>query len=177
MGFNSLEFPGALVAKSTEISDLLPVLKADDRRLALAAYGDEARLKQDLASDYLFVEPALALAAAHAATGAPTYVYRFDGAPLAIRTSMGGAYHASERAFVFGNPDRAPRRATPAAIQLADRMNRTWSDFAKGKPPLSDWPRFAPDGSVLEWAESGDRVVPASSLAGAAFIEHLRGRP
>lgn len=100
-------------------------------------------------SDRVFHAPAALLAERCAATGAPTYSYRFDWAPPVIG-GLTGSFHALEIPFVFGTLRsgflRAVLGATTDARSLSNRMQGAWLSFARGASPahenLSEWLPF-----------------------------------
>lgn len=82
---------------------------------------------------------------------APAFLYRFDWVspgPIGART---GAAHATEIPLVFDQ--QKPTRLiddTPAGHQMADRMSRVWTQFARTGDPngagagLPPWPAYDP---------------------------------
>ncbi|MBB4369605.1 para-nitrobenzyl esterase [Bradyrhizobium sp. cir1] len=109
-------------------------------------YPDLAR-PSDLAArvytDKLFSEPVRLLARLHAATGAPTYRYRFAYVPEARRANPEGG-HGRELQFIFG------AEGVPGAgilsrrdREIASRMRTYWINFARsGDPNGPDLPRW-----------------------------------
>ncbi|MDA9404615.1 carboxylesterase/lipase family protein [Bradyrhizobium sp. CCBAU 45389] len=109
-------------------------------------YPDLAR-PSDLAArvytDKVFSEPVRLLARLHAATGAPTYRYRFAYVPEARRTNPEGG-HGRELQFIFG------AEGVPGAgilsrrdREVASRVRGYWINFAKnGDPNGPDLPRW-----------------------------------
>ncbi|OPY94774.1 esterase [Bradyrhizobium sacchari] len=101
-------------------------------------YPDLAR-PSDLAAraytDRVFSEPVRLLARLHAATGAPTFRYRFAYVPEARRASPEGG-HGRELQFIFG------AEGVPGAgilsrrdREIASRMRAYWINFAKSGDP------------------------------------------
>lgn len=130
---------------------------ADARRL-LALYREEraagdrsdpASLLFALETDRVFRIPALRLAEAQLAQGAPTWVYRFDWEVAALGGVL-GACHAVELPFVFGTlglKGIGPLLGDgPEARRLAGRTMDAWLAFAHtgepGHEALPAWPRY-----------------------------------
>ncbi|MGY8632162.1 carboxylesterase family protein [Bradyrhizobium sp. 14AA] len=109
-------------------------------------YPDLARPSDILArfyTDKLFSEPVRLLARLHAASGAPTFRYRFAYVPEARRANPDGG-HGRELQFIFG------AEGVPGAgilsrndREVASRMRAYWINFAKsGDPNGPDLPRW-----------------------------------
>lgn len=125
-------------------------------------------------TDRVFRRPAVELADAYAARGAPTWFYRFDRAPVVMADRI-GACHALELPFVFGtlrSPALRLAFAWPAgAHQVSDRMQAAWVAFARGGDPNDGsgdpWPRY----------RNGDgraRVFGGRDVEAAAATEPIR---
>ena len=104
----------------------------------------------ELQSATQFTCPSIALADGFAASGAPTYVYRFDR----IRTGDHGigAYHGAEIPYVFDTHD--PWLPTDEVDRgLTRRMMAYWLGFADRGDPNHDgapgWPRWDVGGEAL----------------------------
>jgi para-nitrobenzyl esterase len=78
----------------------------------------------------------------------PTYAYEFndENAPELFLPSFGfpyGAAHASEIQYLFELSNVAyPATLSPAQEQLAQAMQRDWTNLAKSGVPAVRWPRF-----------------------------------
>jgi para-nitrobenzyl esterase len=138
----------------------LPGADAQGRALAeraFAAYRGDAAPRRGAShaeswecfqADRVFHVPAHRLAELQAAH-APTFAYRFDWSPPALRRWV-GACHGIEIPFVFGTlrqPPLAPLFAlAPGARRLSARMQRAWLAFAKSGDPghedLPEWPAY-----------------------------------
>ncbi|WP_354699638.1 Carboxylesterase [Paraconexibacter sp. AEG42_29] len=95
----------------------------------------------------LFRDPIAALADAHRASGAPTFVYEFAWPSGALGGRLGAA-HAVELPFVFDTLDAPGLRGDAALLgdaggppELAARMHGAWVAFARGGDP--GWPADA----------------------------------
>lgn len=108
----------------------------------------ELALRNALETDRNFRIPAIRLAEAQVAQGAPTWMYRFDWKTPAFDGRL-GACHALEIPFVFDNLD-APGvdifTGGAGPQSLATQMHAAWVAFAKSGDPntsqLPDWPRY-----------------------------------
>lgn len=118
-----------------------------------AAYGSDAAMRRAIASDVVFVEPSVALARRHAATGAPTWLYRFGYVAEAKREKDSGAGHASDLPFHFDTLEKAGITPTAADQAAARMMGGLWTRFARTGDPngdgpngekLPEWPRYDP---------------------------------
>jgi para-nitrobenzyl esterase len=104
-------------------------------------------------TDKVFSEPVRLLARLHAASGAPTFRYRFAYVPEAQRAKPDGG-HGRELQFIFG------AQGVPGAGMLsrhdrevANRMRAYWINFARsGDPNGPDLPRW-------DAAAGGDRLL------------------
>ena len=105
----------------------------------------------DLLADALFWAPAVRVAGAHSQV-APTWMYRFDFAPPAMKFLGLGAMHSMELSNIFGDPQasRASFLTRVGSAQnmdlLTQAMQRYWGDFIHGGDPGSDWPRYLAEG-------------------------------
>lgn len=108
-----------------------------------SAYASPQRAYQDLLDDLLFTCAARRAAADHADRGHPTYHYVLTEILPQPGLSALETFHGLDIALLFG-----PRAGAEWSEQaLAERMQRTWVDFASGieLPGSSDfiiWPRY-----------------------------------
>ncbi|MCP3402196.1 carboxylesterase/lipase family protein [Bradyrhizobium sp. CCGB20] len=125
----------ATLASSGETSDEL-------RKL----YPDIARPSERAAkfyTDKVFTEPVRLLARLHAATGAPTFRYRFAYVAEARRTNPDEG-HGRELQFIFGAQGMpGAGLLTRADREVANRMRGYWINFARnGDPNGPDLPHW-----------------------------------
>ena len=112
---------------------------------------NELDLRNVMETDRVFRIPAVRLAEAQVANGAPTWMYRFDWQSTAFNGTF-GACHALEIPFVFDNLD-APGvdifTGGSAPQTLATNVHAAWVAFAKTGDPnadvLPDWPGYDTD--------------------------------
>ncbi|MHC3475190.1 carboxylesterase/lipase family protein [Streptomyces sp. 7R007] len=123
-----------------------------DEGTVYAAAGEDA----GAVGDARFVGPVWQWALSHAATDAPTWLYRFGRRPpLPPGLPDLGAYHTAELPYVLDNLDRRPEWPwQDTDRRLAARMAGTWARFvATGDPgggDLPPWPGFTgPDRSPV----------------------------
>jgi para-nitrobenzyl esterase len=104
----------------------------------------------DLVGELVFRIPAIRLAEAQSALGAPVYMYRFDWKSPSFGGRLGAA-HALELPFVWNRLDLpvSPILLGPdiASLQpLATAMHGTWAQFIRTGDPsgggLPSWPRY-----------------------------------
>lgn len=162
VGWNSLEFP----APAADVEKFIGVMAAANPRVSglEATYPDRETYLTHVVSDLLFTEPALALAAMHAANGAPTWVYRFSVVSPAMRGVLKGAPHASERQYVFQTLKTSPWPTDANDAVQAKTISAYWAGFALNGDPNGagrpDWPRYdrARD-QILDLSNDGPAVV------------------
>ncbi|HEU4361109.1 MAG TPA: carboxylesterase/lipase family protein [Mycobacterium sp.] len=100
-----------------------------------------------LGGDFAFNSAVWDIADAHGAH-APTYVYRYDFAPRALRWSGLGATHATELFAVFDiyrsrlGPVLAAGAERRAALRVSDQVQQHWQSFSRTGTPGDDWPTY-----------------------------------
>jgi para-nitrobenzyl esterase len=143
-------FDGELEIKEALAS---PGARADELR---KLYPDVARPADRAArfyTDKVYSEPVRALARWHAATGAPTFRYRFAYVPEARRANPDEG-HGRELQFIFG-AEGVPGAGifSRSDREVASRMRAYWINFARtGDPNGSGLPHW-------DAAADGDRLV------------------
>jgi len=163
---SALEIKDALSSPGESVDELRRLYPGAAKPLELAA---------SLYTDKVFSEPARMLARRHAATGAPTFRYRFAYVPEAQRGSPGEG-HGRELQFIFGV------EGVPGAgifsrrdREVARRMRDYWINFARSGDPNGDelphWDRAADHDRLLlitndrmasgddPWSERLDRIA------------------
>jgi para-nitrobenzyl esterase len=96
-----------------------------------------ANLRNSLETDRTFRIPAIRLAEAQVANGAPTWMYRFDW-PAPVFDGRLGACHILEIPFVFDNLDAPGADFYTGGVaprELATKMHAAWVAFAKDGDP------------------------------------------
>jgi para-nitrobenzyl esterase len=131
-------------------------------------------------SDYLLAASARE-AFVLAAHGKPAYVYRFTRLAPGSDPIKVGAFHSGELAYVFGTQATIERPWQPRDGELAEQMQRYWTNFARAGDPngagLPSWPRFGAGSETV--MELGDETRPISVLDAArktAFDAYLTTR-
>lgn len=138
-------------------NDRIDLARIDPVRIdpadVIAAYRSErpgcsaAEIWEAARTDSVLRVPALQAADAHAAAGAPTFVYRFDWEAPEI-----GAAHAVDVPFTFGTFDRGGWGEAVGANADADALSRqiraAWCAFAHDGDPshsgIGVWPQYDP---------------------------------
>lgn len=115
----------------------------------VAAYGGAVSRRDfgDLLTDALFWGPTVRVAGEHARRY-PTWMYRFDFAPAALRWLGLGAMHSMELSNIFGDPgaSRVSFLTTMGKSsdmeEVTENMQAQWGSFIRNGAPLEDWPRY-----------------------------------
>ncbi|MCM6775129.1 carboxylesterase/lipase family protein [Nocardia sp. CDC159] len=106
-----------------------------------------AKVAIRMGGDFVFWRPTIALADGHSRY-APTYVYRFDYAPRAIRLAGFGATHALDLIPVFGGVDTPIGRALTVTggyrgfLAVQREFQSHWLSFARTGKPRDSWPEY-----------------------------------
>ncbi|MER7756699.1 carboxylesterase/lipase family protein [Kitasatospora sp. NPDC097643] len=121
---------------------------ADHERVATAYPGYPKRAAAvRLSTDFVLWRPAQAVLEGHSGR-APTFSYRFDFAPRALRLAGLGAVHGIELLPVFGGVDSMPVRLLTLAggrqgFRAVQReVQDNWLAFARTGRPLASWPAY-----------------------------------
>ena len=168
-GSNSLEIPGAFLGPRFE--RMLAPMSADHLAAIRRAYDSEATFRNHVGSDILFGEPARALTADVARTGAPAYLYRFSVLSAGAPKMLTGAPHASDRQYVFKTLNASPWPTDARDAALAETISAYWVAFAKTGDPNGPgrpaWPRYDAADRLIDFTNDGPvaKVTPdAASL-------------
>jgi para-nitrobenzyl esterase len=153
---------------------------------AYAAYdpqhtNDVKAVGSAVASDRMLVEPMRFVARQVAASGQPTYEYRFSYVAVSKRGEWDGAPHASELAFVFNTADAQYGSKLDAADSaMAATVNAYWAAFAKtgdpnsGGRPRAKWPAYREqDDALLDFTNMGVVANPDPWKARLDLTEKL----
>lgn len=154
-----------LPTNETMIEDLFAQVEPATRQRITAAYPDypapAACIR--LGGDFAFGAAAWEIAEAHS-LHAPTYLYRYDFAPRALRWSGLGATHATELLAVFdiyrsslgvlmtAAGDRG------AALAVSNEVQNRWRAFARGGVPGDGWPMYTGDERAVLVIDRRSRV-------------------
>jgi para-nitrobenzyl esterase len=172
-GSNALEFPIPRRAFEGAFKRMGRLSDAQ-RETLTAVYPSPDAFRWHVISDLMFTEPARRLAALHAKAGHAAFLYRFSVLSAAVRKTLRGAPHASERQYVFRtlNASTWPTDAMDAAA--AEVMSAYWVAFARdGDPNGGDrpaWPAYdAKADKLLDFANDGPlvRVTPDAAVLDA----------
>ncbi|TSK45832.1 Fatty acyl-CoA hydrolase precursor, medium chain [Bagarius yarrelli] len=133
----------------------------------------------EMMGDLVFTIPALTLARAHKAAGAPVYLYEFQHPPSIIqvnRPSFVRTDHGDELPFVFGlcfgNAHvKATASFSTEEKELCRTMMAYWGNFARTGTPngagRSPWPEF---GAEAEYLGIGLEQKPGKNLKAEHYI-------
>lgn len=160
IGTTDMELPDPLLRKAGIDPNTARSGIVGTRRATIeAAYPNPTDFNAHLISDAVFGEPARHLAAAHRQRAA-TFVYRFAIASPAWKSTLGGAPHSSDIAYVFGDFTDPPQPAN--ARSLADTLRDYWASFAATGVPRAqdgpDWPTYGDD-NIMEFTNDGPAVA------------------
>lgn len=141
-------------------------LGADAESRIAAAYPGypQAKAAVRAGGDYIFWRPTVTATAGHS-RHAPTYAYRYDFAPRALRLAGLGATHATDLIPVFGATDGPIGRAFTAAgghrglRAVTRQFQDNWLEFAHTGAPLPSWPAYTEDRRTTLVIDDPTRLV------------------
>ncbi|OJY44168.1 carboxylesterase/lipase family protein [Pseudonocardia sp. 73-21] len=139
---------GRVLPTSTDLIDrMFAVTDPGARARILSAYPryPAASSAVDLGGDVTFWWPSVRAADGHSAV-APTWVYRYDFAPRALKVLGVDATHGTEMAAVFG-AKRLSRLLTAFGGRqdlagVTRRVQEHWISFARTGAPAAGWPGY-----------------------------------
>lgn len=106
-----------------------------------------------------------------AETGRPVYTYFWTHAPPEPTREIRGAYHGSERYYVFDSLANFELPWTAADRRIADIMSSYWANYARTGNPngngLPHWPAFDPRSQTV--MVLGNSFAPVRIARGAKF--------
>jgi para-nitrobenzyl esterase len=132
-----------------------------------------------VAADILMVEPGRFVAREVAASGQPSYEYRFSYVAVSMRKEWRGAPHATEIPYVFDTVKaRYGADLAPADAAAAKAANTYWATFAKTGDPnctgLPKWPQYsAASDTLLDFTDDGPVAMADPWKARLDLIEGL----
>ena len=162
IGANSTDIGFSLARSMDELMAPFGAAKAQ----AAAAYNpqkstDVHAIGTVIAADQLMVEPARFVAQQVAASGQPSYEYRFSYVAVSMRKQWTGAPHATEIPYVFDTVKaRYAADLEPSDAATAQEANTYWAAFAKtgdpNTPNLPKWPQYStPSDTLLDFTTTG----------------------
>jgi para-nitrobenzyl esterase len=180
-GSNALEFP--IPAKAFDGAfKRMSNLSDETRAAVVAAYPSEEAFKDHAISDLIFTEPARHLAALHARSGQPTFLYRFSVLSEAVKDRLKGAVHAAERQYVFRTLNASPWPTDDMDERAMQVMSAYWLAFAKTGDPNGDgrtvWPAYtAKTDRLLDFTNGGPVARKTPDAAVLDLIGAIRAKP
>ncbi|WP_280501239.1 carboxylesterase/lipase family protein [Nocardia farcinica] len=133
-------------------------------RAAYPLYPDP-RAAVRMGGDYVFWRPSVAIMEGHS-RHAPTWAYRYDYAPRALKLAGIGATHATDLIPVFGAGDALFGKALTAAggahgmAVVTKQFQDNWVSFARTGEPLPSWPAYTEADRLTLIIDDPVRVLP-----------------
>jgi para-nitrobenzyl esterase len=169
---------GSLLSADARATDMAPELSESDLQTVRSFYGSRASSEAAFVSlvfrDAQFSVPSRWVAA-RKATGAPTFLYRFDYVVSFLSGRRAGANHGSEIPFVFATwPDA---RLTAADRRVTEALHGGWVAFAKtGIPVCPQAPAWRPYSAESDtWMRFGLQAA-LEPVSDRAILDWLRDR-
>jgi para-nitrobenzyl esterase len=176
IGSNNLEL-GMIPGIGLMTVPTLKTFGADQARLRKLydPDGGDKQLTLHLLSDVSFSEPARFYADAHAATGTPTWLYRFSYVPTARRADQAGAGHTDEIPYIFDTIAAVKKNASDEDKAAARQISAYWVAFARtgnpNGPGRPAWPAYSRAGDdLLEFTSAGPVVQKHMDKARFDFL-------
>jgi para-nitrobenzyl esterase len=178
-GSNALEFP--IPAKAFDGAfKRMSNLSDENRAAVVAAYPSEETFKDHAISDLIFTEPARVLAALHATSGQPTFLYRFSVLSASVKDRLKATPHAAERQYVFRTLNASTWPTDTMDQAASDVASAYWLAFAKTGDPNGDgrpvWPEYsAKTDRLLDFTNDGPVARTTPDAAVLDLIGAIRG--
>jgi len=114
-------------------------------------------------------------ASQHAATGLPTFLYRFQHAPPGRESEIYGAFHGAELAYVFGTFDAVKRPWTADDHVISQTFMSYWLNFVRNGDPnggtLPHWDAYDAAGDSMMSLDTVSKSIPVPFPARSTLIE------
>jgi para-nitrobenzyl esterase len=167
-GSNSLELPSFYLSPKLKA---LNRLNPDQTAAAIKGYGSRLAYDDHVGADVIFGEPARTLLRDQARRGATAWLYRFSVVPASAPKEFKGAFHASDRQYVFQTLAASPWPTDARDVALARTISAYWVAFAKTGDPNGPgrprWPRYDAKDRLLNFTNDGP--VAMATPDGAAL--------
>ena len=172
---------GADASKEAVFAQLGP--NADKAKGAYDANGSESldELKIQVYMDMTMLEPAQHAADLVAASGQPTWLYRFSYVPTAQRPTTPGTGHGFEIPYVLNVPSAIVGAANTSDddVAMGKAASAYWVNFAKTGDPngagLPEWPQHKPGSQqVLNFTNDGIKLMDDPRAATIALWKQFQ---
>lgn len=159
-----VRFDDTLPTTAERLRGVLADSDGAESRIAAAYPGyPAAKTTIRAGGDFVFWRPSLEVMAGHS-RHAPTYAYRYDYAPRAVRLAGFGATHALDLIPVFGGVDSVVGRTLSAAggysgfLAVQREFQDNWLSFARTGTPLPTWPEYSEQRRITRVIDSPPRL-------------------